>query len=109
MGLIRTLMVMTFAGAAGLVAAPGTSPSTWAGERASGPDGLAARATEFSAQQRVQETQPPRQRSRTRVRITRPRPLGPNAYRECVAWYEQEYRPSGTVVVPKQRCWWVNP
>jgi hypothetical protein len=108
MRLIRTLMLVAFAGATGLVAAPGTSSCAWAGEGASGPDGLAARGTEFSAQQRVQEN-PPRQRSRTRVRITRPRPLGPNAYRECVAWYEQEYRPSGTVVVPKQRCWWVNP
>jgi hypothetical protein len=33
----------------------------------------------------------------------------PNAYRECASWYEEEFRPSGTVVVPKMRCWWVNP
>jgi hypothetical protein len=33
---------------------------------------------------------------------------GPNARRECVARYVQEYRPSGTVVTPRMRCWWVR-
>jgi hypothetical protein len=33
---------------------------------------------------------------------------GPNAKRECAARYVQEYRPSGTVVVPRVRCWWVR-
>lgn len=31
---------------------------------------------------------------------------GPNSVRICNAWYEQEYRPSGTVVVPRMRCYW---
>ena len=31
---------------------------------------------------------------------------GPDAVRECRAWYAQEFRPSGTVVVPRMRCWW---
>lgn len=31
---------------------------------------------------------------------------GPNAVRHCDAWLEKEYRPSGTVVVPKMRCVW---
>jgi hypothetical protein len=31
---------------------------------------------------------------------------GPNAVRECTAWLTREHRPSGTVVVPRQRCWW---
>lgn len=31
---------------------------------------------------------------------------GPNAVRICNAWYEQEYRPSGTVIVPRMRCHW---
>ena len=34
------------------------------------------------------------------------RPLGPNAKRECHAWLEKEYRVSGPVIVPRQRCWW---
>src|SRR5215813_3257027 len=31
---------------------------------------------------------------------------GPNAVRVCNAHYEQEYRPSGTVIVPKMHCHW---
>jgi hypothetical protein len=31
---------------------------------------------------------------------------GPNAVRQCEAHYEQEYRQSGTVIVPRMHCWW---
>jgi hypothetical protein len=31
---------------------------------------------------------------------------GPNATRHCDAWLEKEYRPSGTVVVPRMNCVW---
>jgi hypothetical protein len=31
---------------------------------------------------------------------------GPNAVRECNATYVQEYRPSGTVIVPHMSCYW---
>jgi hypothetical protein len=31
---------------------------------------------------------------------------GPNAVRQCVDWYATEHRPSGTVIVPRMRCWW---
>jgi hypothetical protein len=31
---------------------------------------------------------------------------GPNAVRECTSWIAPEYRPSGTVIVPKMHCWW---
>ena len=31
---------------------------------------------------------------------------GPNAVRECTATYVQEYRPSGTVIVPRMNCFW---
>ena len=36
----------------------------------------------------------------------RHRKLGPNAKRQCRFWLAQEYRVSGTVIVPRQRCWW---
>jgi hypothetical protein len=36
----------------------------------------------------------------------RHRRLGPNAKRHCRFWLGQEYRVSGTVIVPRQRCWW---
>ena len=50
---------------------------------------------ELSAQRRPHVTIYPRHRR-----------LGPNAKRYCRAWLAQEYRVSGTVIVPRQRCWW---
>jgi hypothetical protein len=29
-------------------------------------------------------------------------------YRRCVDWYELQQRPSGTVLYPQMRCWWVR-
>jgi hypothetical protein len=34
-----------------------------------------------------------------------PRPL---LYRRCADWYELQNRPSGTVLYPQMRCWWVR-
>jgi hypothetical protein len=31
---------------------------------------------------------------------------GPDAVRQCTAWLAPEYRPGGTVIVPKMHCWW---
>jgi hypothetical protein len=66
-------------------------------------------ATEASAQRRVR-------RPATRLRVY---PLyqwepgvyprynpGPNAVRDCNATYVQEFRPSGTVIVPRMSCFW---
>ncbi|HEY0219674.1 MAG TPA: hypothetical protein VGC26_07905 [Afipia sp.] len=58
-------------------------------------------AEEFSSQSRQIIRRAPR-----RVRIYSPRTLGPNSVRICNAHYEQEYRPSGTVIVPKMQCYW---
>jgi hypothetical protein len=33
---------------------------------------------------------------------------GPGYVRECAAQLVQEYRPSGTVIVPRMQCWWVR-
>jgi hypothetical protein len=51
-----------------------------------------AASSEFSAQ------------SRPRLRVYPGRLL----YRDCKFWLAQEWRPSGTVIVPRQRCWWVR-
>ncbi len=72
-------------------------------------DGLNAPVTEMSAQ-----------RKRPRIRIVPRQPAawdyprpgyyswpGPNAVRQCVDWYQTEYRPSGTVITPQMRCRWV--
>ncbi len=47
--------------------------------------------------------QPIRQ-PRPRIEVI-PRPL---LYRRCVDWYELQHRPSGTVLYPQMRCWWVR-
>jgi hypothetical protein len=53
----------------------------------------------------AQPNQPPPPRyARRRIEIN-PRPL---LYRRCVDWYELQYRPSGTVLYPQMRCWWVR-
>lgn len=67
-------------------------------------------ATDVSAQRRVRR--PP-----TRLRVypyyepgfdgVYPRYYpGRNAVRECNATYVEEYRPSGTVIVPRMSCYW---
>ena len=33
---------------------------------------------------------------------------GPGAVRQCTSWLTKEFRPSGTVIVPQMRCWWVR-
>lgn len=54
-----------------------------------------AGSTDLSAQRRTRITVRPRRTA-----------LGPNAVRQCRAWLAQEFRPSGTVIVPRQQCWW---
>ena len=46
-----------------------------------------------------QERRPP-----TRFRVYPGRLL----YRDCTFRLAQQWRPSGTVIVPVQRCWWVR-
>lgn len=78
-----------------------------------------AKITDISAQARVRTLRP-----RPRIRVTPlyrypyrtfsttypvPYPYefpGPGAVRQCGSWLAAEYRPSGTVIVPKMRCWW---
>jgi hypothetical protein len=55
----------------------------------------ASASTEISAQAR----RPP-----TRFRVYPGRLL----YRDCTFRLAQQWRPSGTVIVPVQRCWWVR-
>ena len=43
-------------------------------------------------------------RPRARLRVYPGRLL----YRDCVFRLAREWRPSGTVIVPRQRCWWVR-
>lgn len=62
---------------------------------------VTAQPVEATAQSR-------RRRAPLRVRVIRqPTYLPPTAVRACDAWYVQEFRPSGTVIVPRMRCRWV--
>lgn len=59
-------------------------------------------AEEFSSQSREVVRRTPR-----RVQIYRGSNYpGPNSKRVCNAYYEQEFRPSGTVIVPRMNCYW---
>ncbi len=57
-----------------------------------------AKPTDITAQRRAR-------RQPTRLRVYRTTP-GPNSKRVCNAKYVQEYRPSGTVIVPVVNCYW---
>jgi hypothetical protein len=105
----RFLGIAALALSAGLVfcAVPGNAAAQ------SGTQGaVGAQASDPSARK------PPR--IRPRVRVYPPEPSawpyprpgtyswpGPNAVRECRSWLEPEARLSGTVIVPRMRCWWV--
>ena len=58
-------------------------------------------STDLSAQRRIR-------RRATPIYIYGHRPLSPTAVRDCVDWYAYEYRPSGTVIVPKMSCHWID-
>ena len=109
MRMLVTLAVLLMS--AGLLCAAPSAAQTRA------PDAKAAVATDISAQSRVRRTRPrilvqPLYPYR-RYHSLYPLPYdieypGPNARRECTARYVTEYRPSGTVVVPRMNCWWVR-
>ena len=61
-------------------------------------------AAQTSAVAQAGEPAPPPHHARHRIEIY-PRPL---RYRRCVDWYEVQHRPSGTVLYPQMRCWWVR-
>jgi hypothetical protein len=85
-----------------VIAAPATAggvTDTGPGEAAASGNGLTAE--EFSAQSRKILHRSPR-----RVRIYGPREPGPNSVRICSSYYEYEYRLSGTVIVPRENCYW---
>src|SRR5947207_3948732 len=82
----------------GLVCSTGTSEAL-AGDAIPPRLEPSAPASDLSAQQR------PARRPPTRITVY-PRSYsypGPNAVRQCTAWLAQEFRLSGTVIVPRMR------
>jgi len=93
---IRTLAISSaFAGVFSLLAAGAEAQTAPQGTRIA----QASPADEQSAQ-------PPVRRPPKRLRIYPRYFPGPNAVRVCSATYAQEYRPSGTVIVPHTTCYW---
>ena len=84
MGRMIGLALLAIVAASPMPAAAETTPGATA----------AVTPSDLSAQQRV----------RPRIRVYPGRLL----YRECTFRLVQEWRPSGTVIVPRQRCWWVR-
>ena len=115
----RTILAtvgMSLAAAAALGIA-GFAPATVASAR----DAASARAPALAADAYAQR-RPRLGRAPVRIRVT-PRCLyrtqtldypppydceypGPGFVRQCEARLVQEYRPSGTVIVPRMQCWW---
>lgn len=95
---------MTFKGiviGAGVLALASLLPATFAFAQQSAPKvqpAAASKSSDLTSQRRVR-------RQPTRVRVYRSFP-GPNSQRVCNARYVQEYRPSGTVIVPVVNCYW---
>ena len=106
---IRAVAILVaMAGAVLLPAAGAGAQTTAAGIRTA--QAAQSVATDVSAQRRVRR--PP-----TRLHVypyyepgfdgVYPRYYpGRNAVRECNATYVEEYRPSGTVIVPRMSCYW---
>jgi hypothetical protein len=63
----------------------------------------AQRAANAAVAQLEASSQARKPRARTQIRVYPSR----NAVRQCVDWYAEERRPSGTVIVPHMRCRWV--
>ena len=81
-----------------VLALVGFVPASGGIARAAAEAAKAGPASDVSAQQRTR-------RAPSRIRVF-PSSPGPNAVRQCRFWLAQEFRPSGTVIVPRQRCWW---
>jgi hypothetical protein len=106
-GIRMAALSAAFAGALALPATAASAQTAQQGLRTA--QAAQPVASETSAQRRVR---PP-----TRLRVYpnyEPGPAGVypryypgrNAVRECNATYVQEYRPSGTVIVPHMSCYW---
>jgi hypothetical protein len=101
---IGAVLTVVLAGALALPAAPGRAQSAPAGVRlaqAGSPDDIAPpiRTRRPQARLRIYPNEG--------VPEVYPRYYpGPNAVRVCNTDYVQEYRPSGTVIVPRISCFW---
>ena len=96
--------------AIGFAAAMGTLAASEVQAQATTPGARLSEAAPVASELSAQA----RRRPRVRVRVYREDERGvypsyypgPNAVRDCTATYVKEYRPSGTVIVPRMNCFW---
>ena len=107
MGVVRGVMMRFSVAMIGFVVATGSLSVAPARAQTAAP--------RLTQAQPVAEVPGQIRRPRARVRIYRNDEVpdvyprynpGPNAVRECTATYVQEFRPSGTVIVPRMNCFW---
>lgn len=67
-------------------------------------DGANRQFAQVQANANGDEPVRPIRRARTQIEVTPVRP----PHRECTFRLVQEFRPSGTVIVPRERCRWVR-
>lgn len=93
-----------------VVSSAGTATAQFAGPATHVVRGTSQHAaTDVSAQRRRAERPPTRLRVHPRYNPHEVYPRynpGPNAVRDCTATYVEEFRPSGTVIVPRMNCFW---
>jgi hypothetical protein len=108
--MMRITTVAVWTALAGAAFWPASEASAQASPHSIRSANAAQRTTDVSAQRHIRR--PP-----TRLRVhpyyepgfegVYPRYYpGRNAVRDCNATYVQEYRPSGTVIVPRMNCFW---
>jgi hypothetical protein len=110
---IGMLTKLAFAAALLATAVFAASDGAWAQSATAikqiAPAPLQQTATDLSAQRRRARRPPTRLRIYPRYSPDGVYPRydpGPNAIRDCTATYVQEFRPSGTVIVPRMNCFW---
>jgi hypothetical protein len=92
------------------IGALSTAPETWA--QTNPPDTRLSQATPSAVSELPTQTRRPRPRVRVRIYREDERGVYPSynpgldAVRDCTATYVKEYRPSGTVIVPRVNCFW---
>jgi hypothetical protein len=75
-----------------------------AGGRAAALDQANTRLALAGPESAADDPAPRIRRVRTRIEVRPARP----PHRECASRLVQELRPSGPVIVPRMRCWWVR-
>src|SRR5438477_12120702 len=114
----RGILAIGITVAAAALGIAGFAPATVASAR----DAASPRADAPALADAYAQRRPRLRRAPVRIRVT-PRCLyrtqtldypppydceypGPGFVRQCEARLVQEYRPSGTVIVPRMQCWW---